>query len=123
MLATYPLDMIRARLAFQVAGEDVYLGIIHAIKVIVTKEGGVTALYRGIVPTMIGMVPYAGGSGSHRNMTLVQVTRPPRNKKLFPVDRLSGLKRADWNFFSPFFVVEKKKQVFFVLIFSAYPSH
>ena len=65
VLATYPLDMIRARLAFQVAGEDVYLGIIHAIKVIVTKEGGVTALYRGIVPTMIGMVPYAGGLGFH----------------------------------------------------------
>ena len=60
VLVTYPLDMIRARLAFQVAGEDIYLGIRHAIKVIVTKEGGVMALYRGIVPTMIGMVPYAG---------------------------------------------------------------
>ena len=64
VMATYPLDMIRARLAFQVAGEDIYLGICHAFKVIVTKEGGFKALYRGIVPTMIGMVPYAGKSAS-----------------------------------------------------------
>ena len=27
---TYPLDVIRARLAFQVAGEHLYVGIIHA---------------------------------------------------------------------------------------------
>ena len=25
--------------------------------------------------------------------------RPPLNKKVFPVDRPSGFKRADWNFF------------------------
>lgn len=29
VLATYPLDTIRARLAFQVTGEHVYTGIIH----------------------------------------------------------------------------------------------
>ena len=27
-------------------------------------------------------------------------TRPPFDEKLFPDDRLSGFKRADWNFFS-----------------------
>lgn len=26
---TYPLDTIRARLAFQITGEDIYSGIIH----------------------------------------------------------------------------------------------
>ncbi|PSN31598.1 Graves disease carrier protein [Blattella germanica] len=49
---TYPLDTIRARLAFQVTGEHVYTGI----------EGGVRALYRGFVPTVCGMIPYAGFS-------------------------------------------------------------
>lgn len=32
---TYPLDTIRARLAYQVTGEHVYTGIIHAAKSIV----------------------------------------------------------------------------------------
>ncbi|XP_025410435.1 graves disease carrier protein-like [Sipha flava] len=57
---TYPLDTIRARLAFQVTGEHVYNGIIHTAKCIIQNEGGVKALYRGFVPTLCGMVPYAG---------------------------------------------------------------
>lgn len=57
---TYPLDTIRARLAFQVTGEHVYNGIIHTAKSIIQNEGGVKALYRGFVPTLCGMVPYAG---------------------------------------------------------------
>ncbi|XP_050546340.1 solute carrier family 25 member 16-like isoform X2 [Daktulosphaira vitifoliae] len=57
---TYPLDTIRARLAFQVTGEHVYNGIIHTAKSIVQNEGGILALYRGFVPTLCGMVPYAG---------------------------------------------------------------
>ena len=36
-------------------------------------------------------------------------TRPPLDKKLFPVHRPGGLKRADWNFFSIF----SKKFFFF----------
>ncbi|KAL5233525.1 hypothetical protein ACI65C_000935 [Semiaphis heraclei] len=57
---SYPLDTIRARLAFQVTGEHVYNGIIHTAKSIIQNEGGVKALYRGFVPTLCGMVPYAG---------------------------------------------------------------
>ena len=60
VLLTYPLDIIRARLAFQVAGEIVYTGIANAFYMIVTREGGFFALYKGIVPTMVGMAPYAG---------------------------------------------------------------
>ena len=58
--ATFPLDTIRARLAFQVAGEKKYNGIIHAASVIFRTEGGLTGLYRGLVPTLIGIIPYAG---------------------------------------------------------------
>lgn len=60
VMLTYPLDVVRARLAFQFAGEDMYLGIIHTVKVMFTREGGVRGLYRGIIPTLIGMMPYAG---------------------------------------------------------------
>ncbi|CAH0563406.1 unnamed protein product [Brassicogethes aeneus] len=57
---TYPLDTIRARLAFQISGEHVYTGIAHAAVTIFKEEGGARALYRGFVPTLMGMVPYAG---------------------------------------------------------------
>ncbi|KAK9888182.1 hypothetical protein WA026_000451 [Henosepilachna vigintioctopunctata] len=57
---TYPLDTIRARLAFQIKGEHVYTGIAHAATTIFKEEGGARALYRGFIPTLMGMVPYAG---------------------------------------------------------------
>lgn len=57
---TYPLDTIRARLAFQISGEHIYSGITHAAVTIFKEEGGTRALYRGFLPTLMGMVPYAG---------------------------------------------------------------
>lgn len=57
---TYPLDTIRARLAFQITGEHVYTGIAHAAVTIFKEEGGTRALYRGFTPTLMGMIPYAG---------------------------------------------------------------
>ncbi|KAK4874075.1 hypothetical protein RN001_013435 [Aquatica leii] len=59
---TYPLDTIRARLAFQISGEHIYTGIVHAATTIFKEEGGIRALYRGFTPTLMGMVPYAGTS-------------------------------------------------------------
>lgn len=53
---TYPLDTIRARLAFQITGEHKYTGILHTASSILKEEGGVRALYRGFVPTLMGMV-------------------------------------------------------------------
>ncbi|KAK3880477.1 hypothetical protein Pcinc_015024 [Petrolisthes cinctipes] len=57
---TYPLDTIRARLAFQVSGEHIYSGIINAATTIFHTEGGLRALYRGFSATVCGMIPYAG---------------------------------------------------------------
>jgi len=62
VMFTYPLDTIRARLAFQVTGEHVYQGIIHTGVSIYQQEGGFRALYRGLLPTICGMIPYAGFS-------------------------------------------------------------
>lgn len=59
---TYPLDTIRARLAFQVTGEHIYTGIAHAAATMFKEEGGIRALYRGFIPTVCGMIPYAGFS-------------------------------------------------------------
>ncbi|XP_076647280.1 solute carrier family 25 member 16 isoform X1 [Halictus rubicundus] len=57
---TYPLDTIRVRLAFQVAGEHVYAGIVNAGIIIYKKEGGIRALYRGFWPNVIAIIPYGG---------------------------------------------------------------
>ncbi|XP_028280039.1 solute carrier family 25 member 16 [Parambassis ranga] len=60
VICTYPLDMVRARLAFQVTGYHRYTGIINAFHTIYLKEGGIRGFYRGLTPTLIGMAPYAG---------------------------------------------------------------
>lgn len=60
VICTYPLDMIRARLAFQVTGFHRYTGIANAFHTIYLKEGGILGFYRGLTPTLIGMAPYAG---------------------------------------------------------------
>ena len=56
---TYPLDVVRARLAYQVF-ETRYLSIWHTLTTVWREEGGVRALYRGYGPTVLGMIPYAG---------------------------------------------------------------
>ncbi|KAJ8943524.1 hypothetical protein NQ318_023034 [Aromia moschata] len=44
----------------KITGEHLYSGIAHAASTIFKEEGGIRALYRGFVPTLMGMVPYAG---------------------------------------------------------------
>ncbi|KAM9364012.1 solute carrier family 25 member 16 [Pholidichthys leucotaenia] len=60
VICTYPLDMVRARLAYQVKGYHSYTGIGHAFHSIYVKEGGFLGFYRGLTPTLLGMIPYAG---------------------------------------------------------------
>lgn len=73
VLCTYPLDLARTKLAYQVVdlrgsfrsdmrslqAQPAYNGIKDVFKS-VYKEGGVRALYRGVGPTLIGILPYAG---------------------------------------------------------------
>lgn len=56
---TYPLDVVRARMAFQV-NERKYAGIVHTLTSLPRQEGGFIALYRGFSSTIVGMIPYAG---------------------------------------------------------------
>lgn len=73
VLCTYPLDLVRTKLAYQVADSRInltssmshvpyspsYNGIQDTFKK-VYNEGGVRALYRGVGPTLVGILPYAG---------------------------------------------------------------
>lgn len=65
VLCTYPVDLARTVLAVQVATQDVNnnpvrrLGVFSTLYSVVS-ERGITAAYRGMYPTLVGVVPYAG---------------------------------------------------------------
>ncbi|KAF6724230.1 Mitochondrial coenzyme A transporter SLC25A42 [Oryzias melastigma] len=56
-MLTYPLDMVRARMA--VTAKEMYSNIMHVF-VRISQEEGVRTLYRGFTPTILGVIPYAG---------------------------------------------------------------
>lgn len=58
---TYPLDMVRARMAYQVH-ERRYRSIWQTLVTIPRDEGGLIALYRGYTSSIMGMIPYAGAA-------------------------------------------------------------
>ncbi|CAL0308852.1 unnamed protein product [Lupinus luteus] len=60
MSATYPMDMVRGRITVQTENSPFhYRGMFHALSTIL-KEEGPRALYKGWLPSVIGVVPYAG---------------------------------------------------------------
>ena len=91
----YPLDTIRTRLA--VCKHNSYNGIFHAASRIWAEEG-VTGFYRGITPSMIGILPYAGvdimvgaGCGGARGR---HVQQHAANAGAEPFCRLKGCSMA-----------------------------
>ncbi|CAL4889047.1 unnamed protein product [Urochloa decumbens] len=71
VICTYPLDLIRTKLAYQVKGavsagfreckpsEQVYKGIMDCVKTIY-RQNGMKGLYRGMAPSLYGIFPYSG---------------------------------------------------------------
>nr|CAB3460601.1 unnamed protein product [Digitaria exilis] len=60
MSATYPMDMVRGRITVQTDKSPYqYRGMFHALGT-VYREEGFRALYRGWLPSVIGVVPYVG---------------------------------------------------------------
>ncbi|XP_020579524.1 adenine nucleotide transporter BT1, chloroplastic/mitochondrial [Phalaenopsis equestris] len=54
-LLTYPLELLKTRLTIE---RDAYDNLFHAF-VKILREEGPTELYRGLTPSLIGVVPYA----------------------------------------------------------------
>ncbi|KAK1438496.1 hypothetical protein QVD17_04305 [Tagetes erecta] len=60
MSATYPMDLVRGRLTVQTdKSPSQYRGIAHALATVLREEGP-RALYKGWLPSVIGVVPYVG---------------------------------------------------------------
>ncbi|KAL3655816.1 Adenine nucleotide transporter bt1, chloroplastic/mitochondrial [Castilleja foliolosa] len=57
-LITYPLELVKTRLTIQ---RDVYSGLLDAF-VKILQEGGPRELYRGLTPSLIGVIPYAASN-------------------------------------------------------------
>uniref|UniRef100_A0A6M2DY76 Putative mitochondrial fad carrier protein n=1 Tax=Xenopsylla cheopis TaxID=163159 RepID=A0A6M2DY76_XENCH len=55
--AIYPLEVLKTRLALRTTGQ--YAGIVDAAKKIFAREG-LKSFYRGYIPNMLGIIPYAG---------------------------------------------------------------
>jgi solute carrier family 25, member 42 len=56
---TYPLDLIRARMAVQMSSKGERIGLVKTFRTIL-NEGGSYSFFRGIKPTLLGILPYAG---------------------------------------------------------------
>ncbi|KAJ5155001.1 uncharacterized protein N7500_010440 [Penicillium coprophilum] len=62
-LVTYPLDLIRTRLAFETVQKNPSSWLKISQKIYYEgSSGSLFNLYRGIAPTMLGILPYAGTS-------------------------------------------------------------
>eukprot|EP00252_Welwitschia_mirabilis_P016526 TRINITY_DN3642_c0_g1_i3.p1 TRINITY_DN3642_c0_g1~~TRINITY_DN3642_c0_g1_i3.p1 ORF type:complete len:357 (-),score=59.34 TRINITY_DN3642_c0_g1_i3:361-1431(-) len=60
MSATYPMDMVRGRLTVQTdKSPNQYRGMCHALATVFREEGA-RALYKGWLPSVIGVIPYVG---------------------------------------------------------------
>nr|ACU20385.1 unknown [Glycine max] len=60
MSATYPMDMVRGRITVQTeASPYQYRGMFHALSTVLREEGA-RALYKGWLPSVIGVIPYVG---------------------------------------------------------------
>lgn len=62
VLFTYPLDVARARIAYTVHTKPQKHALYNSLMTPLKESGGIAVLYRGFVPTIMGIVPYAGVS-------------------------------------------------------------
>ncbi|CAI2319550.1 unnamed protein product [Caenorhabditis sp. 36 PRJEB53466] len=58
-MLTYPLDTAKARLS---VSSKLQYSSLTSVFVKTYREGGIRLLYRGIYPTILGVIPYAGSS-------------------------------------------------------------
>lgn len=72
VVCTYPLDIVRTRLSIQSASfadlgkrPEKLPGMWETLVVMYKNEGGIRALYRGIIPTVAGVAPYVGIPPAH----------------------------------------------------------
>ena len=117
---TYPLDIVRTRLSIQTASfaslakrEGKPPGMWPTMKLMYQTEGGMSGLYRGILPTVAGVAPYVGLNfmvyeSVRGYFTDVGETNPPWYRKL-AAGAISGAIAQTCTY--PFDVLRRRFQV------------
>jgi solute carrier family 25 protein 43 len=111
-VATYPTDMIKTRLTIQHAdpSKAKYKGMVDAF-VVVYKEEGFLAFYKGLSTSIIGVIPFAGGTFMAYEV-LDKAWGKPKNKMSGLENFLNGCAAAAFaqTFSFPFDTIRKKLQ-------------
>lgn len=86
---TYPLDIVRTRLSIQSASfaelgtrTGKLPGMWATLVSMYKTEGGMSALYRGIVPTVAGVAPYVRLTASRSNTTCRNILKLDADKSI-----------------------------------------
>ncbi|GAA5892030.1 hypothetical protein JCM6882_005668 [Rhodosporidiobolus microsporus] len=82
VVSTYPLDLVRSRLSVESASlgmkegrrDGKSTGIVRMTLRVMREEGGVKALYRGLVPTSAGVAPYVAFNFASYELLKLQLT-------------------------------------------------
>ncbi|BGP28737.1 hypothetical protein JCM10296v2_000473 [Rhodotorula toruloides] len=81
VVSTYPLDLVRSRLSVESASlgmkegrtDGRSTGIVRMTLKVMREEGGVKALYRGLVPTSAGVAPYVAFNFASYELLKIQL--------------------------------------------------
>lgn len=111
-VTTYPTDMVKTRLTAQHAdlSKAKYKGIGHAFKLIAQEEG-VLAFYKGMSTSVLGVIPFAGGTFMSYEV-LDKLWGKPKSQ-MTPVENfINGCLAASFaqTFSFPFDTIRKKLQ-------------
>jgi len=116
VLFTYPLDLTRAQLAVLKKQKGSRNGFVNVL-MRNYSDGGASGLFRGITPTLLGMLPYAGVAFSINEQAKRHVTkihdRDPTVVEKMVCGALSGLFAQSMTY--PFEVTRRRMQTIGVL--------
>lgn len=111
-VATYPTDMVKTRLtvAHSDPSKSKYKGMINAFQVIAQEEG-LLAFYKGMSTSIIGVIPFAGGTFMAYEV-LDKAWNKPKEKMTAMENFINGCLAASFaqTFSFPFDTIRKKLQ-------------
>jgi solute carrier family 25 protein 43 len=111
-VVTYPTDMVKTRLtvAHSDPSKSKYKSIFHAFKVIAQEEG-FWAFYKGMSTSIIGVIPFAGGTFMSYEI-LDALWNKPKDKMTALENFINGCLAASFaqTFSFPFDTIRKKLQ-------------
>jgi solute carrier family 25 protein 43 len=111
-VVTYPTDMVKTRLTVAHAdpSKSKYKSILHCFKV-VAQEEGMMAFYKGLSTSIIGVIPFAGGTFMSYEILDALWNKP--KDKMTPLENfINGCLAASFaqTFSFPFDTIRKKLQ-------------